>query len=96
MTETPHILQSDDTEGPLAPAAPSDESGRSRQLLDRFDLLTPADLAAMIGVDTRTLAVWRAQKRGPDAVRAGRTILYRRKDVEEWLALNVVPMDRAA
>jgi hypothetical protein len=69
---------------------------RAAYLRDKFDILSPEDLAAMIGVDTRTLAVWRAQKRGPDAVRAGRAVFYRRNDIDEWLALNVVPMDRAA
>jgi hypothetical protein len=69
---------------------------RSRQLRHQFSILSPEDLADMIGVDTRTLAVWRAQKRGPDVVRAGRAIFYRRGDIEAWLALNVVQMDRAA
>jgi hypothetical protein len=69
---------------------------RARQLRDQFGILAPEDLADMIGVDVRTLATWRAQKRGPDAVRAGRAVFYRRKDIDEWLALNVVPMDRAA
>jgi hypothetical protein len=69
---------------------------RARDLRDKFGLLDPEDLADMIGIDTRTLAAWRAQKRGPDAVRAGRAIFYRRDDVLAWLALNVVPMDRVA
>jgi len=69
---------------------------RSRQLRDRFDLLSPDDLSALIGVDARTLSVWRVQKRGPDFSKAGKAVFYRRKDIETWLALNVVPMDRVA
>jgi hypothetical protein len=69
---------------------------RSRQLRDRFGLLSPEDLGNLIGVNTRTLAWWRARKQGPDHVRAGRAVYYRRADVEAWLALHVVPMDRAA
>jgi hypothetical protein len=69
---------------------------RATYLREKFDILAPEDLAAMIGVDTRTLAVWRAQKRGPDAVRVGRAIFYRRQDVAAWLAINVLQMDRAA
>jgi predicted DNA-binding transcriptional regulator AlpA len=80
----------------LGASTAPDEGGRSRQLRDRFDLLSPPDLAALIGVDVRTLTTWRAQKRGPDAVHAGRAVFYRRKDVDAWLAFNVVPMDRSA
>ena len=28
-------------------------------------------------------------------VKLGRAVFYRRKDVEDWIAMNVVPMDRA-
>jgi hypothetical protein len=87
----------DELEAGLPEVVLGDGGGdRSRQLRHQFNILSPEDLADMIGVDTRTLAVWRAQKRGPDAVRAGRAIFYRREDIEAWLALNVVPMDRAA
>jgi hypothetical protein len=58
---------------------------QSRELRDRFGLLSPVDLSALIGVDVRTLTIWRAQEDGPDWVRVGRTIFYRRKDVESWL-----------
>jgi hypothetical protein len=71
--------------------SPSDLSCELRR---RFGLYTPDDLAELLDLDARTLAVWRAQKRGPDFVRAGRAVFYRRCDIEAWLALNVIPVDR--
>jgi predicted DNA-binding transcriptional regulator AlpA len=68
---------------------------RSEKLRDTFALLSEEDLGALIGVDPRTLTVWRCQKRGPDVVKLGRAIFYRREDVDAWIALNVAPMDRA-
>jgi hypothetical protein len=48
------------------PPEVGDGGDRSRELRHQFSILSPEDLADMIGIDTRTLAVWRAQKRGPD------------------------------
>lgn len=76
--------------------APDAPSTRAEQLRDVFQLFSPADVAALIGVDERTLATWRALKRGPGVVKLGRSVFYRRKDLESWIALNVTPMDRAA
>jgi predicted DNA-binding transcriptional regulator AlpA len=79
-----------------APPATSVPPGRSERLRDVFQLLSPADLAALIGIDERTLAVWRSAHRGPDFVRLGRAIFYRRADVLAWVELNVTATDRAA
>ncbi|MFA3877591.1 helix-turn-helix transcriptional regulator [Streptomyces sp. MMCC 100] len=51
--------------------------------------LTPAELAAELGVSTKTLMNWRWQGTGPRYVkltpgRSGR-IRYRRRDVNAWL-----------
>jgi len=67
---------------------------RSAQLRDVFQLLSPADLSALIGVDERTLATWRAQRRGPDFVKLGRTVFYRQADVTAWIDLSISPTDR--
>jgi len=72
------------------------QRARSEQLRDAFKLVSPADLSALIGVDERTLAVWRVQRRGPDFVKLGRAVFYRRTDVNAWIELNVSPTDRAA
>jgi hypothetical protein len=69
---------------------------RGERLRDAFGLLSPADLSALIGVDERTLAVWRVQRRGPDFVKLGRAVFYRRADVDKWIELNVSPTDRVA
>jgi predicted DNA-binding transcriptional regulator AlpA len=69
---------------------------RSAQLRDLFQLISPADLSALIGVDERTLAAWRTQRRGPDFVKLGRAVFYRRADVTAWIELNINQTDRAA
>ncbi|MEV4739949.1 helix-turn-helix domain-containing protein [Streptomyces sp. NPDC049555] len=54
--------------------------------------LTPGELAAEIGVSTRTLANWRVTGRGVGPAfiklsngRGGR-VRYRRTDVDQWVA----------
>lgn len=67
---------------------------RSLALRDRFGLLSEQDLSSLLGVDLRTLAVWRSQKRGPAVVKLGRGVFYRRADVDAWIAQNVAPTQR--
>jgi hypothetical protein len=81
-------VMSTETTAPTATSA--------RNLRRDFELLTPEDLASLIGVDTRTLAGWRAGKIGPDVTRLGRAVFYRYEDVRRWIDLNVSPGDRAA
>jgi hypothetical protein len=69
---------------------------RIAQLRGEFGLLSTTDLAALIEIDERTLSVWRCQKRGPDFVKLGRAVFYRKDDVAVWIGLNTVPTDRAA
>jgi predicted DNA-binding transcriptional regulator AlpA len=80
-----------------APAV-EDYPCRSAQLRDLFQLISPADLSALIGVDERTLATWRTgpKRKGPDFVKLGRAVFYRRADVTAWIDLNITPTDRAA
>jgi hypothetical protein len=83
-----------------AASAPSPQadvaSARVEKLRDSFGLLSPSDLATLIGRDERTLAVWRSQKRGPDWVALGRSIFYTRAAVETWISMNVTLADRTA
>jgi len=44
-------------------------------------LLRPRDAAAMLGLAEPTLRAWRCQGRGPQYVRIGRNIFYRRRDL---------------
>lgn len=49
-------------------------------------LLTPGDVAEMLGVTERTLQDWRLKKQGPKAVfLSARTIRYRLDEVKRWI-----------
>ena len=51
-------------------------------------LLTQQRLSEHIDVSERTLERWRVEGSGPVFCRAGRKVLYRSEDVEEWLLAN--------
>lgn len=57
---------------------------------------TPDELAAILGVTRKTLGEWRRLKKGPDYVRVEKNILYRQRDVEAWMDLNTVMVQRVA
>lgn len=48
---------------------------------DRDALLTEAQAADFLNLSVRTLQAWRIKLSGPDFVRAGRAIRYRRSDL---------------
>ncbi|KFI90646.1 helix-turn-helix transcriptional regulator [Bifidobacterium ruminantium] len=58
------------------------------------DLLTPAELAAMLGMSVRTLANWRSTGKGPPYLKIGveppeghqdrRKVRYQRQIAEKW------------
>jgi predicted DNA-binding transcriptional regulator AlpA len=50
------------------------------------DNLTPAEVAQLIGLSVHTLSYWRQTDQGPKTIKAGTRTLYRRKDVDQWLA----------
>jgi predicted DNA-binding transcriptional regulator AlpA len=51
------------------------------------EFLSDAQVCAMLRVKSRTTARWRVEGNGPAFIRAGgRRILYRRADLNEWLA----------
>jgi predicted DNA-binding transcriptional regulator AlpA len=49
-------------------------------------LMSAEELSALIGVETKTLANWRCQAKGPKSLKVGRLVRYRMSDVEKWLA----------
>jgi predicted DNA-binding transcriptional regulator AlpA len=50
------------------------------------ELLTLAEVAAMTRLAVGTLRYWRhAGSGGPQSVKLGRRVMYRRADVEKWL-----------
>jgi hypothetical protein len=50
------------------------------------DLLKGPELAEWIRTPETTLAYWRHIGYGPKYLRVGKRVLYRRDDVEAWLA----------
>jgi excisionase family DNA binding protein len=48
-------------------------------------LWTEQQTADYLQVAVGTLRRWRAESTGPPALRAGRTVRYRKRDVDEWL-----------
>jgi excisionase family DNA binding protein len=46
---------------------------------------TPAAVAEDLGISTRTLEDWRYKGTGPAYIHAGKSIRYRKADVEKWL-----------
>jgi excisionase family DNA binding protein len=48
-------------------------------------LLTTSEVAAYLGVPTRTVEAWRYKRTGPPGIRLGRHVRYRKDDVDVWL-----------
>lgn len=54
----------------------------------QVELLPQQQLATILAVSERTLERWRVEGCGPAYVKAGRRVLYRRCDVDQWLDDN--------
>lgn len=50
------------------------------------DLLTTSEVALMLRAPDSTLRYWRYLGSGPKSFRLGRRVVYRRRDVNDWLA----------
>lgn len=48
-------------------------------------LIDPRATAAYLGVSIMTLADFRTKRVGPDYIKVGRCVRYRRSDIEAWL-----------
>jgi len=64
------------------------------RLRSRLGLVTPDELAETLDLSVETLREWRRLKQGPDFVKCGKNVMYREKDVQDWLERNVVPVVR--
>jgi len=51
--------------------------------------LTPHEAAEYLRSSTSTLAKARLTKRGPDFVRIGRAVRYRKSDIDAWMSSSV-------
>jgi predicted DNA-binding transcriptional regulator AlpA len=64
------------------------------------ELLSAEAAAAELHLQPGTLTTWRASGRGPNFVKIGRAIFYRRSDIAEWLGAQhqqpVTAKDRRA
>ncbi|MFI1994589.1 helix-turn-helix transcriptional regulator [Actinoplanes sp. NPDC020271] len=54
-------------------------------------LLTLDDVAAWLRKPKHTLYAWHSRGKGPRAIRVGRTLRYRRSEVERWLDSQTDP-----
>jgi hypothetical protein len=51
-----------------------------------LEYLTSRELAELLRIEEQTIRVHRVRGTGPSFVRIGNRVLYRRVDVERWLA----------
>lgn len=79
-----------------AVAAPKTTPTLREALLTDLGLMTQEQVAAALDVTPHTLMVWRNSGQGPDFVKTGKIILYRKNDVLDWLERQVVPTTRTA
>lgn len=63
----------------------------------RYDLglLTEEELAAALELQVSTLQTWRSTAAGPHFVKLGKSVFYRRQDIEVWATENLYSPDRA-
>lgn len=66
------------------------ETAHAATLRSVLEIFAEADLAEILDVKTQTLASWRAENKGPDYVKLGKSIFYRKQDVLDWINANVV------
>ena len=52
--------------------------------------LAPADAAKFLGVGYSTLKKWRTEGTGPRYAKVGASVLYRPRDLEDWLEAHLV------
>ena len=70
------------------------EQAASLELLRKKALLTPAEVSALYGIPTATLATWRSRALGPNYTKAEGSIYYTHQQIERWIACNEVRLKR--
>lgn len=71
-------------------------AARAATLRSTIELFNEEELSEILEVKPQTLASWRAEDRGPDYVKLGKSVFYRRQDVLDWINANVVLTRRAS
>lgn len=64
--------------------------------VDPEELLDAAQAADLLRQRPQTLATWRCEGRGPEYVKVGRSVFYRRQAISTWLAGQIVKPGAAA
>jgi len=64
------------------------------RIADRPVLLSPEELAGLLGVPVATIYRWRSQGEGPHGFRIGRHVRYHLDDIHEWLESRRDPVSR--
>lgn len=54
------------------------------------ELLTANQVAQLTSFPVGTLAYWRMKGEGPEYVKIGRWVRYRREDIDSWIDAKVV------
>ncbi|TAH67629.1 MAG: DNA-binding protein [Rhodopseudomonas palustris] len=67
---------------PAANAAPS--------TVNPDELIEATEAATLLRQKPQTLAAWRCDGKGPEYVKIGRRVLYRRDAISSWLASQIV------
>ncbi|MEX3007205.1 helix-turn-helix transcriptional regulator [Hoeflea sp. TYP-13] len=57
-------------------------------LNDEVLYLNAQQASSLLGIAISTLAKWRLSGTGPEYAKLGRRIIYRRVDIDAWLARN--------
>lgn len=52
--------------------------------------LTPAEVANILQIPSKTLEHWRSIEEGPAYIKMGRHVRYRRSDVDSWAEANLI------
>jgi DNA-binding transcriptional regulator YiaG len=55
------------------------------ELRKQLDLVTPDEVARLLGVAEQTLAGWRCNGEGPHYVKLGKGVFYRREHLKAWI-----------
>jgi hypothetical protein len=67
-----------------------------QELRAQLGIMTTEEVARSLEVTEHTLAMWRAERKGPDFVKLGRSIFYRCTDVTNWINANLVSVQEAS